>query len=200
MFFDRFKKKPKADDNNLLEQYRTTGDLALLGALYDRYMHLVYGTCLKYLKNAEDSKDAVMQIFEKIVESLLHTEVDNFKSWLYVVAKNYCLMQLRASKTRQQNGHYADHILENNMELGYNLHLDNDGKGTDEINLQLLEKGMNILPSEQKQCITLFYMEQKCYKEIEEITGYELKKVKSYIQNGKRNLKIFLEKQHGKTS
>jgi RNA polymerase sigma-70 factor (ECF subfamily) len=45
----------------------------------------------------------------------------------------------------------------------------------------------------------LFYLEQKCYKDIADLTGYDLNKVKSAIQNGKRNLKICMErKENGK--
>src|SRR5690606_14259216 len=159
----------------------------LLGILYKPYMPMVYGVCLKYLKDREESRDAVMQIFEKLVEALISHEVIYFKSWLYVMARNYCLMQLRSTK-----GRHFEEISDKHMENGLFMH---HGEGKeDEINLSKKEKYMDELGSEQKWCVQLFYLKQKCYKEIIELTGYNDNKVKSYIQNGKRNLKICMER------
>lgn len=189
MFFKKLFHKPeKKDDDSLIRQYKATGDLAVLGTLYDRYMHLVFGVCMKYLQDEETAKDATMDIFEKLVVSLKEHKVENFKSWLHVVAKNHCLMQLRAAKRIAENGASPDHA---NMESDVFLH--HNGEDSTEEQLVLIEKGLEALSGEQKECIELFYLQQKCYKEIVEITGYDLKKVKSYIQNGKRNLKIFVQ-------
>ncbi len=174
-------------DEGLINQYRNGGDLQVLGELYQPYMSLVYGVCLKYLKGREESRDAVMQIFEKLVGALRKHEVRNFKSWLYSLARNYCLMQLRAEKGR----HFEDISLVV-METGGFMHPD-DGLGR-ELSLNKLEKCIEELGPEQRQCVQLFYLQQKCYKEIQEVTGFEGSKVKSYIQNGKRNLKICMER------
>jgi RNA polymerase sigma factor (sigma-70 family) len=174
-------------DAALLQQYRTGQDLAVLGELYNRYMSMVYGVCLKYLKDRDESKDAVMQLFEKLVTSLMEHEVLNFKSWLYVMAKNHCLMHLRARK-----GKNFEEISPFLMETGAAEHPGEEPEM--ESNLSKLEKCIGTLVSEQKQCVQLFYLEQKCYREIVELTGYDDNKVKSYIQNGKRNLKICMEK------
>ncbi|MEM9834414.1 MAG: sigma-70 family RNA polymerase sigma factor [Bacteroidota bacterium] len=184
MLFKRRKNKA-LDDIQLLRKYQLTGELPVLGALYERYMSLVYGVCLKYFKNKEDSQDAVMQIFEKLVKQLLTEDVQNFKSWLYVVTRNHCLMQLRKIKVQQVpiNGH-ADYLAEENDE---NL---------SEEQWKLLSQGMGQLPTEQQQCLQLFYLQQQSYQAIAEQMGYELKQVKSHIQNGRRNLKIFVEKHH----
>lgn len=175
------------DDQSLITDYRQNGDLEVLGQLYGRYMHLVYGLCLKYLKDEEKSKDAVMQIFEQLISKLKIHEVSNFKSWLYALARNYCLMELRSS-----GKHEFVQIEENFMEKDAFVHLDiedaREGK------LTVMEKCIEKLPQEQRETINLFYLEQKCYKEVADITGYDLNKVKSYIQNGKRNLKICIEK------
>jgi RNA polymerase sigma-70 factor (ECF subfamily) len=197
MFFRKlFKKKPGNEDADLIRQYKQTLDTAFAGELYDRYIHLVYGVCMKYLKNEEDSKDAVMQIFEKLLIELKSHEVANFKSWLHVMAKNHCLMWLRSARVRQEKTIITFEVKQD-VENEDMLHpVEGDETGSLEENLQSLEKGIQELPVEQKRCIELFYLQQKCYKEITEITGYEQKKVKSYIQNGKRNLKIYLQKDH----
>ena len=178
-------------DARLLHRYVQSGDLAYLGQLYDRYLHLIYGVCLKYLQDEAASQDAVMQIFEKLTVSLRQAEVQHFKSWLYTVAKNHCLMQLRSQKPHR-NGHVSSDVLINIAA--------SDGVSEDrelmEARWTLVEQGLESLPVEQQQCIQLFYLEQKSYQEITSATGYELKKVKSYIQNGKRNLKIFVNKHH----
>jgi RNA polymerase sigma-70 factor (ECF subfamily) len=179
--------KTEFDEQQLLTEYRDTGNLEILGILYERYMPLVFGLCLKYFKNEEQSKDAVMQIFEELVKKLKIHEVSNFKSWLYTLARNHCLMNIRSSSK-----HEFVQIEESFMENDAFVHLDIDE--TRENKLHIMEKCIDKLPSEQKDTISLFYLEQKCYKEVSDMTGYDLNKVKSYIQNGKRNLKICIEK------
>jgi len=171
----------------MLADYRDTGNLEVLGKLYERYMPLVYGLCLKYLKDDDLCKDAVMQIFEELVKKLRVHEVTNFKSWLYTVARNYCLMALRVSE-KHKFVPMEDHI----MESGAFEHLDIDN--LHESKLTVMENCIQKLPDEQKETIRLFYLEQKCYKEVADATGFDMNKVKSYIQNGKRNLKICIEK------
>jgi RNA polymerase sigma-70 factor (ECF subfamily) len=187
----RFSRKniDNLSDEELLANYRQKGNIQVAGILFDRYVHLVFGVCLKYLKDREESKDAVMHIFEKILVELKTREVHHFKSWLYAVAKNFCLMELRKkritleiSDLTENNGEF---IMESSMEMNpLEEHLD-DNK---------LKKCLEALSIEQKQCIELFYYKEKCYKEISEITNYDIKKVKSYMQNGKRNLKNCMEK------
>lgn len=174
-------------DEELLSLYKKTDDLEIVGILYDRYTALIFGVCLKYLKDREESRDAVMQIFEKLIVSLKSHEINVFKSWLYVTARNHCLMQLRARK-----GKNFEELSPFLMETGSNGHHENGQEI--ENNLNRLEECMESLVVEQKQCVRMFYLQHKCYKEITETTGYEINKVKSYIQNGKRNLKICMER------
>jgi len=175
------------DDAALLLRYKSTGSLDALGMLYNRYMHLVYGVCLNYFKEEEASKDAVMQIFEELVVKLKIHEVQNFKSWLHVLTRNHCLMALR--KLAKNNTVSIDDTFVENTDF---VHLDIDD--TKEKQLTIMEKCMETLTEEQRKSVNLFYLQEKCYKEVAELTGYEMVKVKSYIQNGKRNLKICIEK------
>ena len=174
-------------DTELVQQYKSGGDANILGELYARYMEMVYGVCLKYFKEPEEAKDAVMNIFEELVTKLRKYEVSNFKSWLYQLTKNHCLMKIRSRKSKPV---MVDvdivHLEENN-------HLDNI---TDkEAQLNRMGNCIEQLPTEQKKAIQLFYLEEKCYKEIADITKTEVSKVRSFIQNGRRNLKICMEKQ-----
>lgn len=183
-----FNKKSKLDetgDESLLATYRNTGDLALLGKLYEKYMPLVYGVCLKYLQDEEQSKDAVMQIFEELVEKVTKHDIKQFRSWLYVLSRNYCLMQLRSSKKMEVVN--VDDV----MESAFVLHPESGDK---EEYLQSLERCMQKLIANQRESIALFYLQEKCYKDIAEQTGFSMNEVKSFIQNGKRNLKICMEK------
>ena len=175
------------NEQGLLTDYRKTGNIELLGKLYEQYMPLVFGLCLKYLKDEEKSKDAVMQIFEDLVKKLRVHEVGNFKSWLYTVARNYCLMEIRSSSK-----HDIISIDDDFMETGALMHL--NVEDVSEEKFKIMEKCIEGLPVGQRDVINLFYLEQKCYKEVSEVTGFDLNKVKSYIQNGKRNLKICIEK------
>ena len=174
-------------DTELVLAYRQTGDLKVLGDLYQRYMELVYGVCLKYLKEPELAQDAVMQIFEELVSKLKKHEVDNFRGWLHQVSKNYCLMQLRTPKNLKTVA--LPSLLMQNEE---DVHL--NGVMEKEENFQKLEKCIASLPDEQRTMIKLFYLEGKCYNEIVEITGLEWNHVRSSIQNGRRNLKLCMEK------
>ena len=177
-------------DAELVTRFKKSGDLKVLGELYDPYMPLVYGVCLKYLKDREESKDAVMHIFEKLITTLPNHDVVHFKSWLYVTSRNYCLMKLRAGKAKK-----FEEISERFMEIDQPHHLDGDEV---DLNLEKMERCMEELVKEQKECVRLFYLQQKCYKEITQLTGFDDNKVKSYIQNGKRNLKICIERNGGR--
>ena len=174
-------------DDALIALYKKSGDLEVLATLYGRYMYLVYGVCLKYLQDEELSKDAVMQIFEELVVKLKIHEVKQFKSWLHVLSRNHCLMALRKS-SKNKTVSLEDAFVENTDFVHLNI------DETKETQLTIMEICMESLPNEQRISVDLFYLQEKCYKEIAEITGYELQKVKSYIQNGKRNLKICIEK------
>ena len=182
-------------DAELVLHYRQSGDIGVLGELYQRYMDLVYGVCLKYLKESEAAQDAVMQIFEELVSKLKKHEVDNFSAWLHKVAKNHCLMQLRTPKNMK-----TVEIPLSLMQNEDDMHLNGVMYGKTpaeekEENFQKLEKCMSSLSDEQKMMIKLFYLEGKCYNEIVEITGLGWNHVRSSIQNGRRNLKLCMEKQ-----
>ena len=173
-------------DNELIAKFKKTGDNTLVGELYKRYSHLVYGVCLKYLKNEAESQDAVLQIFENLLVDLKKHEILNFKSWLHSVARNHCLMFLRKQQTKLKrvNEYEATYQHEETFSAPFAIH----EKEEKEIMLTKLEQAMNGLKEKQRVCIQLFFLEEKCYNEVADITGYDIKKVKSYIQNGKRNL------------
>ena len=188
MLFVKNISQSSISDKDLIEQYKRSGNLEILGDLYQRYMDLVYGVCLKYLKDTENAKDSTLAIFEELVIKLQKHEVDNFKSWLYQVAKNHCLMLLRSEKKFAKAN--VDVTLVQNEE---NLHL--DGELEKEQNFRQLSFCLEQLNQEQRRVLELFYLEKKCYKEIVENTNIEWNQVRSYIQNGRRNLKICMEKQ-----
>jgi len=150
-------------------------------------MELLYAVCLKYLKEQETAKDAVMAVFEELASKLKKHEVDNFKGWLYTLTKNYCLMQLRSAKRFQTKEFDGER-----MQLTEDVHL--NGMMEKESKLNGLEKCMETLSDEQRKMIDLFYLQDKCYNEISQTTGIEWNKVRSLIQNGRRNLKICMEK------
>ena len=180
-------------DSELLAKYRTTQDLTLVSELFGRYTSMVYGVCVKYLRDRDDAKDAVMQVFEKLPATLKGHDIANFKSWLYVTTRNHCLMQIRSKKGRPGlGGKITGEFSADLMESDLVMHLDDEPEL--ENDLVKMEKCIQQLDTQQQQCVRLFYLEEKCYKDISTLTGFDLKKVKSYIQNGKRNLKICMEK------
>jgi RNA polymerase sigma factor (sigma-70 family) len=178
-------------DEELINQYQKDLNQYQIAILFDRYIHLVFASCMKYLKEEEAAQDAAMEIFESIPEKIIKHKIEHFKSWLYITTKNHCLMQLRKQKP-------IDRIekIENFVQLSVEnedfLHLDNK----EDDNHALIMKCLSELKEEQKLCIELMYLKGKSYKDIADNTGFELKHVKSYIQNGKRNLKAMLEKHY----
>jgi RNA polymerase sigma-70 factor (ECF subfamily) len=174
-------------DQQLLERFYADHNNHWLGILLQRYTLLLLGVCMKYLKNEEEAKDSVQQIFLKAITELHKYRVDYFKSWLYMVAKNHCLMKLRDKPGRQTEIKEQMAVTPGEDE-GLKLHQEKDRQ------LELMDESLRELSNEQKQCVTLFYLEKRSYQEIADQTGFSMMQVKSYIQNGKRNLKILLDK------
>lgn len=175
------------DDKELLSLWKSSGDSAWLGHLLQRYTGLLYGLCLKYLKNGSEAEDAVQQIFVKVITEAGKYEIAYFKSWLYTVARNYCLMQLRGKVYLEvEEKGAATHDESSVSEL-----IEKEEK------LVQLEGAVLQLNTEQQTCIRAFYLEKRSYNEISDLTGFTVMQVKSHIQNGKRNLRIHLEKQRG---
>jgi RNA polymerase sigma factor (sigma-70 family) len=190
------KNKSEEDDLSLIARYRKQGDKDCIGVLFERYTYLVYGICMKYFKDEEQSKDAVMDVFEKVMHEIERHQITNFSSWLHSVARNYCLMQLRSQKTEEQKSEDWKKNESLFVEITEELHPNNTSEK--EKLLQSMEQAIQELNPEQKTCIQLFYIEQKSYQQVADITGYELKQVKSYIQNGKRNIENIMRKYNGR--
>lgn len=175
-------------DQELLELFYTKQDNDLLGYLLQRYTLLLFGVCMKYLKDEETAKDGVQQIFLKALQQVPRFKISFFKSWIYMVAKNHCLMYLRNHHKHiplELEEHFVQQVPDEN---GIREKLEKEKL------LELIEEGMATLGSEQKQCVTLFYLDKKSYQEISQNTGLSLLQVKSFIQNGKRNIKVWVEK------
>ena len=176
-------------DQDLLEKFRLTSDNTWLGILLERYTLLLFGVCMKYLKNEEEAKDAVQQIFLKTLIEIPKYKIDFFKSWLYTIARNHCLMKLR-DKGKQT------------VEITDSMSLTQAEEGEDPRLLSMMKdreytwmnEALYELTPEQKTCIEEFYLSKKTYQQIADKTGFNYMQVKSYIQNGKRNLKILLQK------
>lgn len=186
-------------DEALLEAYKTTGDLETLAVLYKRYMGLVFAVCLKYLKSRPASEDAVMDIFEQLVEKAKKHEITHFKPWLGAVARNHCLMQLRRGSPErtvdfEETFMHSGDLMHPTVNGIQGAELSEGEASQKEFTLTSMERCLETLAQQQKASVSLFYLQQKCYREVADITGYPIDKVRSYIQNGRRNLKICMEK------
>jgi RNA polymerase sigma factor (sigma-70 family) len=175
-------------DQELLEKFYADHNNEWLGILLERYTLLLLGVCMKYLKNEDDAKDSVQQVFLKVIQELHKYKVEYFKSWVYMVAKNHCLMKLR-DKQGKKPAELNEKIL-----LAPEEETDRQALVLNDQTLEVMEEALKELNPEQQQCVTLFYLQRKSYQEINEMTGFSMLQVKSYIQNGKRNLKILIER------
>jgi RNA polymerase sigma factor (sigma-70 family) len=172
-------------DEEVVSSYRLSSDKELVGVLFERYAHLVFGVSLKYLRNKDESHDMVINIFEKLLTDLKNFEILKFRPWLHSVTRNHCLMYLRKA-----NRPGTEKDIET---LQHKLQEEENDKPEKEFQLNRLDDAMKDINEEQRICITLFYLSDKSYQQIAAETGWELNKIKSHIQNGKRNLKIILE-------
>lgn len=180
-------------DNELLLQLVESRNIQYLGVLFKRFIPKVYGTCLKYLSNTEQAQDAVMDIYQTVQAKFFDQDIQNFSAWLYVVSRNHCLLQLRKHKT--ENFVNFDEALMENMQFEHLLDTE-----VDDAKIEALNFCMQTLGVEQKQSIQLFYYDEKSYADIVEFTGFALNKVKSYIQNAKRNLLLCVNKRLKETN
>jgi len=185
MRFLRSRKVIQLTDEAAIASYRETSDPKFVGILFDRYSHLVFAIAMHYLKDEEDSKDVVIHVFEQLAVNLRKYEIRNFSGWLYSVTKNHCFRELKGRPFTLRIDESWDHVAqeEPETEAPVSEHL-----------LLYLDEAIDTLNEAQQTCIRLFYLEEKSYREIETVTGYNYEQVKSYIQNGKRNLKIYLLK------
>jgi RNA polymerase sigma-70 factor (ECF subfamily) len=182
------KKISKFTDEELLIGAISEQNSVFFGELYNRYIPLLYGVALNYLQNADNAKDAVMSLYENIAPKIASYDIIAFKTWIYSVMKNHCLQILRKDKTEI----FVDFSI-NFVEDDEILHLLNEKDEQDE-RLPTLKMCIKKLPVEQRVSVLRFFFEEMSYQDIADSTGYDLLKVKSYIQNGKRNLKICVEK------
>ena len=174
------------DDADLLQNFYKDHDNKWLGILLPPYTLLLLGVCMKYLKNEEDARDCVQQIFLKVINELHKYRVEYFKSWIYMIAKNHCLMKLRGNKTVEVE-------LNEQITPVVNDNLDKTERIEKDKLLTKMQDAIEKLNPQQQQCVNLFYLQKKSYAEITEITGLTMLQVKSHLQNGKRNLKLMME-------
>lgn len=174
-------------DEELLKRYCDSGELVYFVEAYKRYMPLVYGVALKYLKRPEDAQDAVMQLFEELVVKIKEVEIQSFKAWLYTCIRNNCLMEIR-----KRSKNLSVSLDDSFMEFCDDFHLTVVSES--ENREESLRECVESLPEKQRISVKYFFFNELSYKEVEERTGFSLKMVKSFIQNGKRNLKLCLER------
>ena len=189
MLFNLSNRISKLTDEELISKFQKSRDKRYLSTLFDRYSHLVFGLCLTYFKDSAKSKDAVLEIFGKLIVKIGEVEIKSFKSWIFTVSKNYCLNQIEKEHVRTKHEREYMH-LEDTVEI------DGLASGAAELKeerLQALLKAIDALKPEQKICVELFYLKQKPYHEVADLTGFSMMQVKSYLQNGKRNLKMLMQ-------
>lgn len=175
-------------DLELVSKYKATSDKTYIGELYKRYLHLVLGMCVYYFKDKDVAKDITIEIFEKLFCELKKREIENFKNWLTFVVRNHCISELRKMQTQLNRDIEYQYELKQQMNNEQEVTINN----TEQI--ENLEKALKELNPFQKKCIELFYFKNMSYHQIVELTGYSVNEVKSYIQNGKRNLKLIMIK------
>lgn len=187
----RFLRQPpeQKTDQELIDLYKSSGEMNYLGTLFDRYIELVYGNCLKYLKNEAEAEDAVMSIFEELVEKVKSHEIQQFRGWLHVLSRNHCLMKLRKQK-KVLTKSFEPEVMQL-LDLSHPI-----DESTDDGRQKALKPCLEQLSEKQRLCIEAFYLQGQTYKEIAIEQSEEIGKIRSFIQNGRRNLKNCIEQQN----
>lgn len=185
----------KQTDEQLVMAYKLSGDKTLVGELFKRHSILCFAVCVKYLKNEDAAHDAVMSIFEKLFTDLNQHEISSFRNWLHSVARNYCLMQLRKPMFELYKNVWVDEENDGLLMENYTTLHPLDEVTDKEKKFEALTQALTGLNQQQRLCVELFYLKQLSYEQIAATTGLSMNEVKSYIQNGKRNLKLRLAEQ-----
>lgn len=187
-----FKKKEYNSDEELLKHYKQSGNKDLFADLFKKHVSVVYGTCLFYLQDKDEAQDATMQLFEKLMLDINNREIDNFKGWLSFVVRNHCISIIRKNKSQHKNikSYYDFEYEDANYETEEKINA-----VSDDVMLENMKLCLPKLKETQRLCVELFYLNNKSYQDIANQTGFTLNEIKSYIQNGKRNLKLLLEDQ-----
>mgnify|MGYP000954219097 FL=1 len=185
-----FKKKEYNSDEELLKHYKQSGNKELFADLFKKNVSVVYGTCLFYLQDKDEAQDATMQLFEKLMLDINNREIDNFKGWLSFVVRNHCISLIRKNKSQSKNikSYYEFEYEAPDYETEEKINSVND-----DVLLENMKTCLPKLKENQRICVELFYLKNKSYQDIANETDFSLNEIKSYIQNGKRNLKLFLE-------
>ena len=185
-----FKKKEYTSDEDLLKHYKQSGNKDLFADLFKKHVAVVYGTCLFYLQDKDEAQDATMQLFEKLLLDINNREIENFKGWLSFVVRNHCISIIRKNKSQNKNvkSYYEFEYEDANYETEEKINAVSD----DDM-LESMKQCLPKLKENQRVCVELFYLNNKSYQDIANQTGFTLNEIKSYIQNGKRNLKLLLE-------
>lgn len=184
-------------DEELILKFKDEDNSIFVGELFSRYAHMAFGVCMKYYRNEELSRDSVMHVYESLMDDLKKHEIKNFKGWFHMVVKNHCLMELRKRKSEDKRKEEFEKDEQLFMELEQDVHQFKETFVENDLEVDKLNDCIAQLKEEQKSCVELFYLQEKCYKDIARVTNFDVKKVKSYIQNGKRNIKNCLEKSIG---
>jgi RNA polymerase sigma-70 factor (ECF subfamily) len=185
-----FKKKEYNSDEELLKHYKQSGNKELFADLFKKHVSVVYGTCLFYLQDKDEAQDATMQLFEKLMLDINNREIDNFKGWLSFVVRNHCISLIRKNKSQSKNikSYYEFEYEAPDYETEEKIN-----SVSDDVLLENMKTCLPKLKENQRICVELFYLKNKSYQDIANETNFSLNEIKSYIQNGKRNLKLFLE-------
>lgn len=187
-----FKKKEYSSDEELLRHYKQSGNKDLFADLFKKHVSVVYGTCLFYLQDKDEAQDATMQLFEKLMLDINNREIDNFKGWLSFVVRNHCISIIRKNKSQNKNikSYYEFEYEDANYETEEKIN-----SVSDDVMLENMKQCLPKLKENQRLCVELFYLNDKSYQDIANQTGFTMNEIKSYIQNGKRNLKLLIEDQ-----
>ncbi|MDR1631981.1 MAG: sigma-70 family RNA polymerase sigma factor [Dysgonamonadaceae bacterium] len=164
------------------------GDFRSFSAIVSKYRNMVFTIVLKIIENREDAEDITQEIFIKVFKSIQQFREDSeFSTWLYRIAYNTTLSELRKRKL------FFTSIDDNYISVNESFTEENDGEEI-EIKLQYLDKAMKKLPPDEVFILTLHYMEGQSVENIGRISNLTVSNVKVKLHRIRKKLAIEINK------
>lgn len=179
------------NDNDLVSNY-LDGDESSLETLFSRYLRRVYSFVYRMVNNSEDAKDITQDTFVKAWKNLKKFDSDkNFKTWLFVIAKNTTFDLLKKKKTINFSALSNDDSGANSFDVS-----SEDNSPEEEMikteDAEVLESAVSKLPENYRAVVLLRGMEELTFEEISDILDKPLNTVKSQYRRALSLLKTHL--------
>lgn len=189
---ERQREEARAEDDQLIRRV-AAGDRQAFETLYDRYAATVYGVALRMLADRELAEDAVQEVFWRVWKRAASFDRSRaFAPWLFGIAHNYAIDELRRRRVRPQPVYEDD---ENPILSEIPDQADVGEAAVLADQRRIVREAIDQLPEEQRQALLLAYFGGLTQQEIATKLGNPLGTVKTRMRLGLQKLRGLLQGQ-----